>query len=87
MTVEGLTGALQLARRHRAVARARRYARACEAALMFGDRLIYQPRDAAVLPNVGWAQGGVRASLITSEVRIDFVHHALSAMLALQKLG
>ena len=63
--------------------RADRYRLAASRSLRFLDALIYQPRDAAVLPNPTWAMGGVRSSLTASEVRIDHVHHALSAVLAL----
>jgi hypothetical protein len=45
---------------------------------------VYQPRDTAVLPNPEWALGGVRTSETASDVRIDYVHHALSAALALR---
>jgi orotate phosphoribosyltransferase len=86
VSLEGLSGPLALARKRKDAARARRYAKACEKGLSFCDRLVYQPRDAAVLPNAGWAFGGVRCSLMSSEVRIDFVHHALSAMLLLRGL-
>jgi hypothetical protein len=45
---------------------------------------VYQPRDAVVLPNPEWALGGVRTSETASDVRIDYVHHALSAVLDLR---
>jgi hypothetical protein len=45
---------------------------------------VYQPRDTAVLPNPEWALGGVRTSETASDVRIDYVHHALSAALGLR---
>ena len=38
----------------------------------------------AVLPNPEWALGGVRTSGTASDVRIDYVHHALSAVLGLR---
>ncbi|MBE1551825.1 orotate phosphoribosyltransferase/AMMECR1 domain-containing protein [Mycobacterium sp. OAS707] len=60
-----------------------RYRRAARAGVRFLDRLVYQDRDAAVLPNADWALGGVRSSLTSSEVRTDYVHHALSALMAL----
>jgi orotate phosphoribosyltransferase/AMMECR1 domain-containing protein len=86
VTLEGLSGPLKLARARGDKARTRRYADACLRALTFCDRLVYQERDCAVLPNGGWAQGGVRLNVHASEVRIDFVHHAWSAMLALKGL-
>jgi orotate phosphoribosyltransferase len=86
VTLEGLSGPLRLARQLGERSRERRYATACERALSFCDRLVYQERDAALLPNAGYALGGVRLSRLSSEVRIDFVHHAWSAMLALRDL-
>jgi orotate phosphoribosyltransferase/AMMECR1 domain-containing protein len=64
-------------------ARDTRYRRAAAAGLRFLDRLVYQDRDAAVLPNPAWALGGVRSSLTASEVRTDYVHHALAALVGL----
>lgn len=62
----------------------RRYRAACENALFFLDRLVYQERDAAVLPNPDWAIGGLRTALTASDVRTDYVHHALGAILSLR---
>ncbi len=64
--------------------RQHRYRLAADRGLRFLDRLVYQQRDALVLPNPSWAIGGVRTSLSASEVRIDYVQHALSAVLALK---
>jgi len=36
-----------------------------------------------VLPDPEWALGGVRTTATASDVRIDHVHHALSAVLGL----
>jgi hypothetical protein len=47
----------------------------------FLDGLIYQERDAGVLPNPGFAEGGLRYSHRRATVRIDFVAHALHALL------
>jgi hypothetical protein len=66
-------------------ARRKRYLAAAERGLGFLDRLIYLPCDAPLLPNPDWALGGVRGSLTSGEVRIDFVQHALSAMLWLEE--
>nr|WP_246323904.1 AMMECR1 domain-containing protein [Petropleomorpha daqingensis] len=63
-----------------------RYRDACARGLAFLDRLVYQPRDVAVLPDPDWALGGVRTTATRSDVRIDYVHHALSAVLALGEL-
>jgi hypothetical protein len=62
-----------------------RYGAACSAGVGFLDRLVYQDRDAVVLPNPTWAIGGIRMSLTASDVRTDYVHHALSALLAIEE--
>jgi hypothetical protein len=61
--------------------RRRSYTRAYERGLRFLDRLVIQPRDAAVLPGAAYALGGLRRAIHYSEVRTDFVQHALSAVL------
>jgi hypothetical protein len=65
-------------------AREQAYSTACARGLEFLDPLVYQPRDIAVLPDPEWALGGVRTSMTASDVRIDYVHHALSAALGLR---
>ncbi len=82
--LEGLAAVWRAAVREGADERAQRYRDACDQALMFLDQLVYQDRDAPVLPNPTWAIGGVRTSLTASDVRIDYVHHALAAVLTLQ---
>jgi orotate phosphoribosyltransferase/AMMECR1 domain-containing protein len=67
--------------------RERRYRGAGDRAVAFLDRLVYQDRDIPVLPNPAWAIGGVRSSVNSSDVRIDYVHHALSALLTLWPPG
>lgn len=47
----------------------------------FLQRLTILPGHAPVLPNSEYATGGLRQSLYTSFVRLDFVQHALSAVL------
>jgi hypothetical protein len=49
--------------------------------MQFLHRLTIQPGHAPVLPNSEYATGGLRQSLYTSFVRLDFVQHALSAVL------
>jgi orotate phosphoribosyltransferase len=61
--------------------RRRKYADAYERGLRFLGRLVIQPRDASVLPAPDYALGGLRRALHYSEVRTDFVQHALSAVL------
>jgi orotate phosphoribosyltransferase len=49
--------------------------------MQFLHRLTIRPGHAPVLPNSDYATGGLRQSLYTSFVRLDFVQHALSAVL------
>ena len=49
--------------------------------LRFLDRLVIQRRDASILPNIEFALGGLRQSLTSSQIRVDFVQHSLSAIL------
>ncbi|MGH8907593.1 MAG: AMMECR1 domain-containing protein [Egibacteraceae bacterium] len=82
--LEGLAAVWAAAEAEADAAGQRRYRSACERALRFLDRLVYQERDASVLPNPDWAIGGLRTSLTSSDVRIDYVHHALSAVLSVR---
>ncbi len=68
------------------VMREQRYRAASERALRFLDRLVYQERDSAVLPNPAAAIGGLRTALTASDVRTDYVHHALAATLSLRPM-
>jgi AMMECR1 domain-containing protein/orotate phosphoribosyltransferase len=80
--LEGIGSALALARASHS-ARHNQYLDACLRGMEFMDRLTIQPAHASVMPNSDLAIGGVRQSLYTSFVRIDFVQHALSALLEL----
>jgi orotate phosphoribosyltransferase/AMMECR1 domain-containing protein len=82
--LEGIAAVRTAAHRLGDQAREQRYRTAGARGLGFLDSLVYQPRDAAVLPNPEWALGGVRTSATASDVRIDYVHHALSAVLGLR---
>lgn len=62
-----------------------RYGAAMRRGLQFLDRLVYQERDVAVLPHPEATIGGVRSSLTASDVRLDFVQHALGALLNLNR--
>lgn len=81
--LEAVAAARSAAERDGDDGREARYRQAAARSLGFLDRLVYQERDRAVLPNPGWALGGLRTSLAASDVRIDYVHHGLAAMLAL----
>jgi orotate phosphoribosyltransferase len=67
------------------VRRRQTYTDAFERGLRFLDRLVIQPRDASVLPGGSYALGGLRRAVHYSEVRTDFVQHALSAVLELKE--
>lgn len=85
---EGMAAAWSLAQRSGEAARAMRYAHSCREALRFMTKLILYPEDGVCLHDAGRAVGGVRCSLTTSYVRIDFVSHTLMAFarsLALRK--
>jgi AMMECR1 domain-containing protein len=60
--------------------RAERHERAWEHGMSYVDRLVIRPDDTFFSPAAGLAAGGVRASLVSSDVRIDFVGHALLAL-------
>ncbi|HPY39389.1 MAG TPA: AMMECR1 domain-containing protein [Thiolinea sp.] len=60
-----------------------RYQQACSLGFAFLDKQTIQARDASVLPNLAWAEGGLRQSTTNSTLRIDFTQHALSAALYL----
>jgi AMMECR1 domain-containing protein/orotate phosphoribosyltransferase len=63
--------------------RHRRYLAAYFAGLRFLFRITIHAGHAAVLPNSEYAVGGLRMSPESSFVRIDFVQHGLSSVLAL----
>jgi orotate phosphoribosyltransferase/AMMECR1 domain-containing protein len=81
--LEGIGAALKLAIAHGDDARRERYLESVGRGFRFLDRLVIQQRDASVLPNPALAIGGLRQSIQRSEVRVDFVQHALSAILEL----
>lgn len=79
--LEAVAAAARMAADLDDAARRRRYAQAWAAGVRFLDRLVIQDRDASVLPNPEYAVGGVRENLHSSHVRVDFVQHALAAIL------
>ena len=81
--LEGIAAVREAAESQGDTSRESRYRASAAAGIGFLDQLVYQHRDAAVLPNPRWALGGVRSSLTASEVRTDYVHHALAALLRL----
>jgi AMMECR1 domain-containing protein len=81
--LEGLGAATRLAEAVGDHPRATRYRAACEKGFRFVHGLVIQEPMTTLLPNPAWAIGGVRTSLVQNQVRIDFVQHALSAVLEL----
>lgn len=82
--LEGIAAVRAAADDEGETAREARYRSSCVDGLRFLDKLVYQERDTAVLPNPRWAIGGLRTSLTASDVRTDYVHHALGALLRLR---
>ena len=85
--LEGVAAALALAHALGDGERAARYRRSATRGLAFLDTIVYQERDRALLPDLARALGGVRMSRTASDVRLDFVAHALSALLELRALA
>jgi hypothetical protein len=85
--LEGIVAAVGLAQRTFDTARLATFSSSLARGLCFLDRLVYQPRDAFLLPEPLWALGGVRVHERASDVRIDFVQHALSAVLEIKACG
>jgi hypothetical protein len=77
---EGLAAAWRLARGAGDHERAARYAHACRRAASFMSELIIRPDDSYCLRDPDRAIGGVRPARDRSDVRIDFVSHALLAL-------
>ncbi|MBI3928083.1 MAG: AMMECR1 domain-containing protein [Armatimonadetes bacterium] len=78
---EGVADAWKLAHSLGATARARRYGHSCREAFRFTQRLIIRPEDTFCMVEPNRAVGGVRGALSVSDVRIDYVGHALRALL------
>ena len=85
--LEGIAAALELAIAVGDRERADRYRASCLAAVRFVDLLTYQERDRGMLPAPERAFGGVRFSRTAGDVRIDFVQHAIHALLRLRALA
>ncbi|HYY98204.1 MAG TPA: AMMECR1 domain-containing protein, partial [Pyrinomonadaceae bacterium] len=79
--LEAVAAASNLAAALGDAGRRRTYADSYERGARFLDRLVIQQRDASVLPAPDYAFGGLRRAIHYSEVRTDFVQHALSALL------
>jgi orotate phosphoribosyltransferase len=83
--LEALTAGIELAAGLRDRARQQRYMDAYARGVAFLDGLVFQERDVPLLPNPRFALGGVRTSLVRSEVQVGSVQHALAALLGLRR--
>jgi AMMECR1 domain-containing protein/orotate phosphoribosyltransferase len=79
--LEGIGAAMRIAASSGDGARHRVYVDSFTRGLRFLDRLVIQRRDAAIIPNMEFALGGLRQSVYSSQIRVDFVQHSLSALL------
>jgi orotate phosphoribosyltransferase len=83
--LQALSAGIELATGLRERTRQQRYMDAYARGVAFLDSLVYQERDAPVLPNPRYALGGVRTSAVRSEVRVGSVQHALTALLGMSR--
>jgi hypothetical protein len=60
--------------------RAAEYATAWRRGMTFVERLVVRPGDEFFIPNGARALGGVRPTLVSSDLRIDYAGHALLAL-------
>lgn len=79
--LEGIADAWALACRAGDSERARNYGDAWKRGIKFIDRLIIREEDTFAMPKPLKSLGGVRQSLTGSTVRIDYVAHALLALI------
>lgn len=83
--LQALAAGIELAVGLRDRARQKRYKEAYARGVAFLDSIILQERDTPLLPNPRRALGGVRTSLVKSEVQVGSVQHALAALLGLKR--
>jgi hypothetical protein len=81
--LEGIGAAIHLMEFTDSGNRRQQYLNAYWNSLRFLNRITIQPGHTWVLPNSDYAIGGLRLSLNSSYVRIDFVQHGLSSLLEL----
>lgn len=79
--LEGIGEAWTLALRAGDNERSNKYRQSWERGIKFVDRLIIREEDTYAMPEPLRSVGGVRESLTSSRVRIDYVAHALLALL------
>ena len=85
--LEAIAAARATAVADRNTARATRYERSFLLGFEFLDGLTIQNRDAAILPNIRYAIGGLRENPYSSHMRIDFAQHALAAILEFNSIA
>ncbi len=78
--MEGIAAAHRVALRYGDVARAEQYRMSWRDGYRFVDRLIIRAEDTYAMPKPDRSLGGVRESLTSSRVRIDYVAHTLMAL-------
>jgi orotate phosphoribosyltransferase len=78
--LEAIADAWSVAHRVKDAERENKYLRAWERGIKFVDRLIIREGDRFAMPRPSRALGGVRESLTSSKVRIDYVAHTLLAL-------
>ena len=83
--LEALAAGIELAAGLKDRARQQRYKAAYARGITFLDALVFQERDVPQLPNPRFALGGVRTSLVKSEVQVGSVQHALAALLGFKR--
>ncbi len=78
--LEGVADAWRTAVEIGDVERAARYADAWQRGISFVERLVVRPGDEFFIPGGERARGGVRPTLVSSNLRIDYAGHALLAL-------
>jgi len=84
--LEGIAAAARMAQARGEQERAVAYIQSCAGGFRFLDRITLHGEDLLLTPAPAFAQGGVRASLTLSEIRLDFVQHALNALLTMGRV-
>ena len=84
--IEGLCAGYQLARDFGTAQQAKSILNAIVSGVAFQLQTQIRPESAMYLPDPPRALGAVRRSLISYEIRIDYVQHAMSATLGLHRI-
>jgi hypothetical protein len=84
--IEALNSALALARDFGSAADASAFRRSIDLATRYLMQFQFRPASAMYLPNAQRALGGFRRGLGDFEIRIDYVQHAVSALLGYERI-